>query len=349
MSTTIKSIDRARVQFDDSITSADVDRLLDMPEVRTLQASAPVPLRVWTMLDREFFAQRPDVALRVYGHYGMECDLAFCEHMLHVRHFLADCLSRASNVDAIGSIPHLETLSLGIFELDTLDVLNRVPDSLIDITLGWTRSKKPNIEPLCRFRRLRRLYLEGHTKGIEAISTLVDLEDLTLRSISTQGVEYLQPLEKLWSLDIKLGGIGSLAAIEGKSCIKYLELWQIRGYSDLDIVRNLPGLQNLFVQSMPKVAAIPLLDDAVTLRRIVLQNMGGLKKLDSLRHAPSLEEFLLIEGNKQQPEDLIPVLENRNVSMVGAWFGSTARNDRFDRLRDAHDKRPWEWREFAYR
>jgi hypothetical protein len=46
----------------------------------------------------------------------------------------------------------------------------------------------------------------------------------------------LAPLERLWSLDIKLGGIRSFDGIEGKDTIKYLELWQIRELEDANVV-----------------------------------------------------------------------------------------------------------------
>jgi hypothetical protein len=50
---------------------------------------------VWQLLNECFFAARPDVELRVYGHYSTECDLAFAHRVANVRRFAADCLMRA--------------------------------------------------------------------------------------------------------------------------------------------------------------------------------------------------------------------------------------------------------------
>lgn len=342
-------LDRSRAGFRDGIAVAELRELTRNQDLKTLQANEPVAPGTWRLLDREFFSQRPDVALRVYGHYVIECDLAFCADLHHVRHFLADCLMHARNVDAIGEIKRLETLSIGIYESDSLAVLERVPASLSELSIGWTRSRKPDLAPLARFKNLERLYLEGHTTGIEAIGSLEQLRRLTLRSITTSGVDYLVPLEHLWSLDIKLGGIRSLTAIEGKASIKHLELWQIRGFSDLRIVSRLPGLQNLFLQSLRQVTKLPALDGAARLRRIVLQNMGGLRDLDALADAPALEELLLLEGRAQDPEDLKALLSNRAVRCAGAFFGSNAKNGRFEQLRVHYGKQPWEWHEFEYR
>lgn len=349
MSERVRFIDQSRAGFDDRLTTADLAALSRMPQLKTLQADGPVDRRVWKLIDREFSAQRPDVALRIYGHYGTECDLSFCSDLLHVRHFLADCLMQARNVEAIGEIPRLETLSLGIHGLETLDVLDRIPDSVTSLNIGGTRSRKPDVRSLARFQALSHLYLEGHTKGIDAIGTLARLERLTLRSITTNDVEYLQPLGKLRSLDIKLGGIRSLDAIDGKAGIRHLELWQIRGFSDPGIVSRLPDLQNVFLQSLRQVTSLPDLEGARELRRMIVQNMGGLQDLRSLGSAPALEDFLLLEGSKQQPEQLVPLLENQAVRMAGAFFGSDARNERFDTLRTQYGKLAWEWHEFAYR
>jgi hypothetical protein len=89
---------------------------------------------------------------------------------------------------------------------------------------------------------LRKLYIEGQQNGIAVLGELQGLEDVTLRSISTPGLEYVSNLPRLLSLDIKLGGIQNLSAISGKQSIKYLELWQIKGLSDISVVSSLTGL-----------------------------------------------------------------------------------------------------------
>jgi len=81
--------------------------------VKVLQCAAPVPDEAWQMLNDCFFASRPDVHLRVFGHYEAICDLSFARTMTNVRRFEADCLRQATNVEAIAEIPHLDSLSLG--------------------------------------------------------------------------------------------------------------------------------------------------------------------------------------------------------------------------------------------
>ena len=89
------------------------ENLAGQPHIKVLQCSSPVRDAVWVLLNEHLFAVRPDVELRVYGHYSTECDLSFARAMTNVRRFAADCLMRAKNVEAIAAIPCLESLSLG--------------------------------------------------------------------------------------------------------------------------------------------------------------------------------------------------------------------------------------------
>ena len=346
----LRMADSTRAEFDDSVTENDLRHLAELFEVKTLQCSAPVKDSVWSRLNESFFSRRPDVELRVYGHYSVECDLAFARRMVNVKRFAADCLMRAKNVGAIAEIPELESLSLGIFELQDFGVLETVPATLTTLSLGATRSQKPHLEALARFTSLKALYIEGQSNGIEVLSQLRGLEDVTLRSITTADLRYLSPLERLWSLDIKLGGIRSFDGIEGKDTIKYLELWQIRELEDANIVASLPGLQNVFLQSLPRVKELPRLEGSRALRRAVLQNMKGFGDFTALEAAPALDEFALVEGNRQQPEQLVPVLRNPALRGANAHFGSDRKNQAFTRLREAHGKADWDpWTPFEYR
>jgi len=330
--------DVTRAEFDESASEYDFRELTKQPRLTVLQCSAPVPDATWRLVNEVFCAARPDVELRVYGHYSTECDLTFARQLTNVRRFAADCLMRAIGVEAIAEISGLESLSLGIFELKDFSVLDRISSKLTTLRLGATRSKKPGLAPLSRFRSLRVLYLEGHTKDVDVLSELSDLEDVTLRSITTEDVTYLARLPRLWSLDIKLGGIRGFKGIEGKESIKYLELWQVRDLRDINLVGSLPGLQNLILQSLPHVGSFPQLRESAALRRLVIENLKGLRDFTALAVAPALEEFLLLQGNRQTPRQLVPVLSNPNVRRVGAYFGSDRKNREFSDLREEHGK-----------
>ncbi len=99
-----------------------------------------------------------------------------------VRHFCADCLIDVTGLENIAALENLETLSVGIYHLESLDFLSLVPSSLAGLTIQRTKSSKPNLKYLNRFQDLRCLYLDGQQTNIKTISELKRLEKLTLRS-----------------------------------------------------------------------------------------------------------------------------------------------------------------------
>jgi hypothetical protein len=342
-------LDKTRAEIAEPLSRREIRGLAKNDEIRVVQASSTIKRSTWRKLDAEFFRHRPDVQLRVYGFYSDRCDLGFCEDLTSVEIFAADCLQKASHVEAIAAISRLRALSIGIYDLETFDVLDRVSPRVTTLQLGATRSRKPDLAALSRFQDLEVLYLEGQQKNIEVLSGLRNLEDITLRSVTTPSLDYIATLSRLWSVDIKLGGIRDLSALSVLPSLKYLELWQVRGLSQLDVVSDLRSLQNLFLQSLPRVLALPSLKRSMSLRRILLQNMKGLRDFSALQHAPALEEFLLVQGEKSAPEDLVPVLSNPRVRQASAYFGSDRRNRAFEALASEHGKTRFERCAFEYR
>lgn len=329
-------LDTNRVDFTEPISKAEIDHLVADAKIDVLQCYTPIKKATWDLLNNEFFRRRPEVELRVYGMVEQPYDLSFAAGMSHVHHFSADALLAATGIEAVTEMPNLERLGIGIYGLEDFNFLSRVSGNLTSLLLGATRSKKPDLSPLVRFEKLKRIYLEGQQKHIEVLGELNMLEDVTLRSITTPDMNYLSRLQRMWSLDIKLGGIRNFSGIEGMRSIKYLELWQVRELKDVDFIAGLPGLQNLMLQSLPRVSSLPSLREMSNLRRITVYNLKGLRDFSELQWSPALEEFVLIDGRSQQPEDFLPLLCNPGLRRAGAHFGSLRKEQRFTKLLQDH-------------
>jgi hypothetical protein len=183
-----------------------------------------------------------------------------------------------------------------------------------------------------RFRSLRALYLEGQQNGIEVLSELKALEELTLRSISTSGLNYITDLERLWSLEIKLGGIRDLSAIQGKTSIRYLELWQIQGLRDINVISTLYGLQHLFLQSLRNVIAMPDLSKLKKLRRLYLENMKALVDVGAIFQSPSLQEFIHVAAHNIKLRQYADLVRIAKLEWVSVGFGNRVKNQQFEHL-----------------
>lgn len=321
-----KLVDPGRVEFNERLSACEISVLAADPAVRVLQTSKPVPAATWRRLNDDLFSRRSDVNLRLYGFYGLTCDLSVCGHLGNVRHFTADCLREARNLQGLAAMPALESLSVGVYGLTSFDFLERVPASLRLLSLGDTRSRKPDLSLLARFGSLRVVHLASQAKHIEVLAGLRDLEQVALRGITTPGLGYLRELPSLWRLGLLLGGIRELSALAGNRSLKHVELTLVRGLADISVLGRLPAVQYIHLESLRQVTRLPHLREATELRRLALGNMRGLSDLRPLASAPALEEFVCVQASHLRPEDLVPALSNPHLKRAWIGLGSDRKN-----------------------
>jgi hypothetical protein len=331
-------VDRQRLEFEGKLTRAEIEQIALDPEVKVVQCSTPVVPQTLDLLNEILFPLRPEIKLRLYGFYSSVCDLSFLNRAENVRRFSADCLRNAVGIEHLAYLVNLDELVVGVYNLEDFDFLNSIPDGIKSLSLTATKSKRPRLSALARFHSLRKLYLEGQQQGIEVLSQLSTLEDVTLRSISTNNLDYISRLPRLWSLDIKLGGIRDFSSIADKQSIKYLELWQIKGLSNLSFISSLTGLQYLFLQSLRNVITIPDLSALTKLRRLHLENMKGLADVSAILQAPALEDFSHVSAQNILPEQYKGLLLMPTLERVHIGFGSQKKNDAFAELAIRHGK-----------
>jgi hypothetical protein len=101
-------LDASRAEFNDSASAREFQEFAKSANIRVLQCSSPVSESVWKQLSEFFLPVRPEVELRLYGHYGIECNLDFLRWVPNVRSFSADCLMHATGIE------HLCHLSVSV-------------------------------------------------------------------------------------------------------------------------------------------------------------------------------------------------------------------------------------------
>ncbi|WP_444884530.1 hypothetical protein [Microbulbifer sp. PSTR4-B] len=315
-----------RLEIQDDISESCIDGVVNDLKVKVIQTCGPITTESWKLLNDLLIPKRPDIEIRIYGHYSKVCDLSTLAYIPSVETLSIDCLREVSDLENITHLKALKSLSVGVYNLDNFDFLESLPQSMEALFLGATKSKKPKLDGLSKLPYLKELYIEGQNKNIEIVGELEFLEKLTLRSVSPKDISFLRKLSKLWSLDIKLGGIKDLSAIEGLGNLKYLELWQIKGLSDISVISTLTGLQYLFLQSLRNVDEFPDLSNLTKLRRIYLETMKGLEDLDGLFKAPALEEFIHVCAQNMAPDQYDQLLELKSLKKALFGFGSDKKN-----------------------
>jgi hypothetical protein len=325
-------ISHDRVQLSRTISDQEIRALASDKTIRCLQFFDRPDESVWERLNEGFFKRRPDVCLRVYGFADDEHDLRFCAKMTAVRNFTVE-LGFASGLESIAAMKELKSLSISMYDPECAEILRHVSTGLTSISIsGGPAARLLDLGVLARFGSLRKLYLERHKKGISVLAELGTLEDLTIRNITLKSLDMLRELPALWSLNIKLGGTKNLAALEGLTNIKYLELWKIAGLTAIGVISTLTGLQFLFLQELRQIRALPSLAALCRLRKVHLETMNSLKDIQSLLDAPNLEDITHIANTTIPVEDYASILKKATLKRIHVGFCADQKNARFAKL-----------------
>ena len=101
--------------------------------------------------------------------------------------------------------------------------------------------------------------------------------------------------------------------------MRYLQVNQVRGLTDLAVLPSLTSLRLLSLYGLPKVAAIPSLDSLRHLARLELGSMKGLTGLTGAHDAPVLRELLLIRSLGVTAGDADRLASNETLQQFD-WF-----------------------------
>lgn len=276
--------------------------LLRRPDrrVRTVQFSEPLTDRDYRRL-ADWLSDHPSITLRAWG---AVTDLEFLRFFPRLRRFAADTF-----YDPVESYDGLRHLSADLHSL----ALGSTPNRL-------------SLQPLARFTGLRRLYLDGHTKDIEALVGLTSLTSLTLRSVAIPDLSLLLPLNGLRALELKLGGTRDLGLLPRIGRLEYLELWMVRGLHDLTPVSGTTTLQYLSLQALKQVTALPDLSWLADLETVHIETMKGLSDLAPLLTAPALRHVGLVDMGHLQPADVGVLASQPTLRTLTAGLGSDRKN-----------------------
>ncbi len=334
----------------DPVSDDQLERLAEDSRAQRVQMGHPIEDDTWRRIAGIVVARRPDLAVRVYGHYGQVCDLSFLHHLRELRRFSADRLDgEVRTLEALSELPHLESLSIGMRQLDSLDALRHVAPQLFELAIGATKTKRVPLAPLARFASLRSLHVEGITKDIDVIAALSTLHRVSLRSISASVGTLLAPLPELRDLWIGLGDKHALEPLRGHPSLRRIELWPARGLDDIGFLADVPALHELRLEALSRVDALPLMPTASALRHIVLTSMKDFTNVASFARLPHLEAFALWGIHKVAPSDLASLLESATLREVSVQLRSRRDEAQFERMRAAAGKAPYErWGRVRY-
>jgi hypothetical protein len=273
--------------------------------------------------------------IRFYGHYSQVFDASVVRLIPDVQCVSIDCLTEASNLEALSNLQNLVELSLGIFELKDTDILSHCnPLSLKALSLGNTRKCNIDLHHLSKCVNLERLHTTGHTKSISTICNLPLLQALSLSSIQKKdNIDFVSNIKTLKSLRLILGGRPSIAHITPPQ-LESLEVIRVQGLEDIGELGRFEKLESLLIEDQIRLADIKVGPNSKLMKINIinckkLEKIAGidrLKMLASLRVSStsidydrfvaksmpsSLKTFTFYTGKSKRDSEIRLDLENR--------------------------------------
>jgi hypothetical protein len=212
------------------------------------------------------------------------------------------------------------------------DELKYLPRDLKCLNLGTTK-KKLDLKFLIKFQMLDKLVIEKQNKNLETVGKLKNLTSLTIYSITLPSLDVFLPLvNQLESFDIKLGGTINLESLPKFTKLKYIELWQIRKFTDLTPVFKTKSLECIFIQSLKNVFCLPSMKELINLKCFHIENMKGLDDFRPIIDAPALEDLRLVDMTHLKVEDIEPLAGHPTLKYFRAGLGSLKKNDLVEKI-----------------
>ncbi len=233
------------------------------PECHTVQFSRPHDDGQMQAIGA-LFQGRPDVRLYVYG--GVR-DLEF------LRYF-----------------PDLRSLQLAVWDIEDISGFRHLSDEFHSLIFPKTRARF-SLRFLERLAGLRDLFLQGHTRDVAVVSTLVRLDSLGLHGVGLTDLKPLLPLQGLRTLRLGFGRIGDLSGLAALPALETLRLMRITELADVDVLADLTALRAMDLDWLAKVTRLPDLSRLTWLEDLRLDTMKALTDIAGAARAPSLRRL----------------------------------------------------------
>ncbi len=338
------------------LSISDIKEIVQNNEVRLIQLFSPITLEEATWLNDEVFSIRDNITLRIaFTDENEICDLNILKKLSNVKRLsITDYSANRTDIKNADSLMTLEQLIWFSFtnekvkDYSFLEYLNAYIQTII-LSIS-NNSAKFDIEYLLRFTKLEALSISGWKKNIDKLKNFNTIKLLILRGITIDDYSFINQMEALTELSIRYGASKDFSALFGNPKIETLEFWRVSNLDNLEVISRLPNLKFIYLHQLPNVKKFPQLSNALSLHKIMLDDMKGLDDFTPLETVPNLELFYGWSSKTIPSDRFIPVL--KNPSLKGFYFGIV--NDKEHKKLDEYireymhsSNNPPDWMKFA--
>lgn len=235
--------------------------------------------------------------VRFYGNYSGAFDFKNLLKIPNVKCLYIDCLTKAENINSLAELQKLQKLSLGVFELKETEILNSNNlKGIEELILTETKTKAFNLGYLKNYKNLKLLVIGGHTKNIDSVGELTELEFLSFNSVKHVPIHFVNKLKKLKTLNFILGGRDNINEIEENN-IENLNITWVRGFNDLSCISKFNNLKTLHIEDNIQLNKIQFDKEFHSLIDLKILNCKTFDSLIGLDNLIALKELVIYKTN----------------------------------------------------
>ena len=273
-----------------SASSAEIRKVIQSGRTPVLQFIAAPEVTTLQRMDafcREF---GPDLQIRFFGFGWREFDTSLLRHLPNVANLSIDTLRTISDFGPVADLPRLTRLRFDVHEHPDGSFLKQLKlPQFTHLTLGENKRRNFDLSPLAAAISLERLFVQGHDRGVEAISGLPHLADVSLSGFPKRhDLAFLNDLAAMRSLLLILGSRASISEFTHPELRKLSIVW-VRQLEDLGPLRRFSRLEDLTIEDQLRLSSLDV--GGLNLRRLTINNCKGLKQLVGLEAQTRLEHL----------------------------------------------------------
>lgn len=235
--------------------------------------------------------------VRFYGDAYGTFDCKILHKIPHVKSLSLDCIMHAKDLDVLAELSHLQSLDLGIYQLQETEILQSESfKNLTKLSLGTVKTNALNLAYLSSYVELKSLVICVHTKNIEAVGSISHLESLGLYSVSKVPLNFVNNLHHLKAFKLLLGGRDNFDEIE-ENTIEYMDICRVRGFNNFNNLANFKALKTLVIDEQIQLKSLDINENLAALTSLRLRDCKTFASLTGLKNLTSLEHLQIWKTN----------------------------------------------------
>ena len=280
----------AHFQNPASASSEQIRSVIESGRTPVLQFAEPPDRSVLERVDafcREF---GPSLQIRFYSFGWREFDTSLLDSLPNVANLSIDTIRRISDFSLVAKLPKLTRLRFGVHEHPDGNFLRQLDlPRFTHLTLAENRRRNFDLSPLSAATSLEHLFIQGHQRGIEAISELPHLSEVSLSGFPKRhDLTFLNDLAALRSLLLILGSRASIAEFTHAGLRKLSIIW-VRLLADLGPLQRFTSLEELTIEDQLQLTRLDI--GGLNLRRLDISNCKRLSEIAGLQIQGRLEHL----------------------------------------------------------